>query len=199
MHAKVVIVGCDFAIIGSQNITSKSSSNKELSAVFYKPAEVARVSACIDDWTVHRSPITESALDQVLGQVAKLKSEFAELIAKINLKQLSWSIDSLRALLAEQENTFFKAADQDARLVNREVEHAHTLLNEKHDQFLRNLDTQREQFEVEAAETEQSIAEFEDAIENEQTSASDNLLAAYRADLATLRTHFSEPCPPNPQ
>lgn len=75
LHAKIILARGEFASIGSQNLTSRGTRNKEATIAFQDSANLAELERGIQPWLLERVPITPKMIadmDELLPPVRRL-------------------------------------------------------------------------------------------------------------------------------
>jgi hypothetical protein len=83
LHAKVVwIPGC-FLSVGSQNLTTRGTRNKEATATVSHEPWMSHVEAALQRWTLERQRITPEHIEDMEHAIAPLRAEFKRLKARL--------------------------------------------------------------------------------------------------------------------
>lgn len=75
LHAKIILAPGEFASIGSQNLTSRGTRNKEATVAFQDPANLKKLEKNIQPWLLERVPITPKMIadmEELLPPVRRL-------------------------------------------------------------------------------------------------------------------------------
>jgi hypothetical protein len=78
LHAKIMLIPGEFATIGSQNLTSRGTRNKEATVAFGASGSVKEVEKSVQSWLVERLPITRKMIadmEEMLPPVRRLYLE----------------------------------------------------------------------------------------------------------------------------
>lgn len=94
LHAKIFFVPDQWASIGSQNLTSRGTRNREASVFLRDPVVLKRLNSDLEIWLQVRQPISEIMLDEMEQQLPKLRKLF---------RQLSVAVEAANELVAARE------------------------------------------------------------------------------------------------
>lgn len=75
LHAKIILAPGEFASIGSQNLTSRGTRNKEATIAFQDSANLKELEKSIQPWLLERIPITKAMIadmEELLPPVRRL-------------------------------------------------------------------------------------------------------------------------------
>lgn len=79
LHAKIVMVPDKFCSIGSQNLTNKGTSNKEISVGLVKPELIDSLADKIRPWLEERIPVSLEMVEEMAASLGTLEHDFSKL------------------------------------------------------------------------------------------------------------------------
>lgn len=132
LHAKMVLVCGHFASIGSQNLTRGGSKNREATAAFYEPRQVAHIERLAERWLVARQAITV----EMIGDMESTLPEPTRLY-RLAAKSAAAVDELVRVRAADravERQRFIRTAQEQRELESRHrrserVKHVRTALN----------------------------------------------------------------------
>lgn len=117
LHAKMLLIPGRAVTIGSQNLTSGGTKNREASVFLTHPKSVSKAETEAMRWLEDRLLITAEMIDQLMAELLKLKKLFKK--AKAAAEELDKEVDLKRR---EREEEVRKSQEEEAkrrrRLVN---------------------------------------------------------------------------------
>jgi hypothetical protein len=104
LHAKLILVPGTFASIGSQNVTSGGTQNKEATAVFTDSETINRISELTECWIKERRTITANMIDNMEKAIQPLilRMKKARRACKL-LDEQVWELERSRAEKLEED------------------------------------------------------------------------------------------------